>query len=37
LLLGVLLFNKKPRVLYDSTKTWMLNQFIDLISKKNLD
>lgn len=37
LLIGVLLFNKKPRILYESTKRWMLHQFIDLISKKNLD
>ncbi len=36
LLLGVLLFNKKPRSLYDSTKSWMLKQFIDLLSKKDL-
>ncbi len=37
LLFGVLLFNKKPRYLYVSTKSWLLNQFIDLISKKKLD
>ena len=37
LLIGVLLFNKKPRSLYNSTKSWMLNQFIDLLSKKDLE
>lgn len=37
LLIGILLLNKKPRILYNSTKRWMLHQFIDLISKKNLD
>lgn len=36
-IIGILLFNKKPRSVYVSTKTWILNQFIDLISKKNLD
>ncbi len=37
LVIGVLLFNKKPRILYEGTKRWMLNQFIELISKNNLD
>lgn len=37
LLVGVLLFNKRPRSVYVSTKAWILSQFIDLISKKNID
>lgn len=37
LVIGVFLFNKKPRILYENTKKWMLKQFIELISKNNLD
>jgi uncharacterized membrane protein YqjE len=37
LIIGAMLFNKRPRSLYMRTKSWMLHQFIDLLSKKKLD